>query len=357
MEIKDSMKISEKKRMLMLTDGGIDQASARIRAIYYIPYFEKCGFKVCLIPRTGKKPSGNFHRYCIFPLVKRYLWLKRICSLHFRTWDLIFIQRSFINEFTLCKLKNKVPLLFDFDDAIYLGGKSSSNRKRAEIMIKYADEISISTEFLNDFCGLFNKKGVIVPSPVETDRIRPLPKQHNSVPVIGWIGSSWTTDYLKEVEAALQKLHQELQFRFLTSGEKQGYSISNIDHISRKWSLEDENSIINEIDIGIMPLPDDEFTRAKGGYKLYLYMAGGIPCVASPVGINSSIIRNNENGFLASSEQEWINALEKLLPDRELCRRLGETGRKEAISKYDRAVCAEKIIGIICRLTEQYERG
>lgn len=350
MEIKACTDISDKKRMLMLTDGNIDQASARIRAIHYIPYFEKSGFKVYLIPRIGKKPSGNFHRYCVFPLVKRYLWLKRICSLHFRAWDLIFIQRSFINEFTLRKLKNKVPLLFDFDDAIYLGDKSSSNRKRAEIMIKYADEISISTEYLNDFCGLFNKIGVIVPTPVETDRIRPLPKQHNDVPVIGWIGSSWTTDYLKVVEAALQKLHQEIPFRFLTSGEKQGYRISNIDHISRKWSLEDENSIINEIDIGIMPLPDDEFTRAKGGYKLYLYMAGGVPGVASPVGVNRSIIRDGENGFLASTEDEWIESLRKLLLDTQLRKRIGKAGRDDAVKYYDREVCFKKLLEILNRL-------
>jgi glycosyltransferase involved in cell wall biosynthesis len=354
MKIKDCTEISEKKRMLMLTDGNIDQASARVRAIQYIPHFEKSGFKVCLIPRISKKSTDNFHRFIIFPLVKRYLWLKRFYSLYFRTWDFIFIQRSFISEFTLRKFKNKVPVLFDFDDAIYL--KSSSAKKRAGIMIKYADEIFVSTEFLNDFCALFNKKGHIVPSPVETDRIMPVLRHPNDLPVIGWIGSSWTTDYLKVVETALQKTSKKIPFRFLSVGIKSDYRIENINHISKEWRYEEENAAINMMDIGIMPLPDDEFARAKGGYKLYLYMSGGIPCVASPVGINSSIIRNNENGFLASSEEEWIDALKKLLPDRELRKRLGENGRRDAISKYDRAVCAEKILGIICRLIKQYGR-
>ncbi|MBN2134869.1 MAG: glycosyltransferase family 4 protein, partial [Acidobacteria bacterium] len=232
--------------------------------------------------------------------------------------------------------------------------KSSSNKKRAGLMIRYADEIFISTEFLNEFCALFNRKGIVVPSPVETDRIMPVLRHPNDVPVIGWIGSSWTTNYLKVVETALQKIGKKIPFRFLSVGMNSEYRLENINHISKEWRYEEENASINMMDIGIMPLPDDEFTRAKGGYKLYLYMAGAIPCVASPVGINSSIIRNNENGFLASSEEEWIDALEKLLSDRELRKRLGENGRKDAISKYDRAVCAEKILGIICRLIKQH---
>jgi glycosyltransferase involved in cell wall biosynthesis len=354
MNNKDCTVISDKKRMLMLTDGNIDQASARVRAIQYIPYLEKNGFKVFLIPRISKKSTDNLHRFLIFPLQKRYLWLKRFCSLHFRTWDLIFIQRSFISEFTLRKLKNKVPVLFDFDDAIYI--KSSSFKKKTGIMIKYADEVFISTEVLNEFCALFNKKGLVVPSPVETDRIMPVLRHPNDVPVIGWIGSSWTTNYLKVIETALQKTSKKIPFRFLSVGIKSDFRIENINHISKEWRYEEENASVNMMDIGIMPLPDDEFARAKGGYKLYLYMAGGIPCVASPVGINSTIIRNNENGFLASSEEEWIDALEKLLTDRELRKRLGENGRMDAINKYDRTVCAEKMLGIICRLIKQYGR-
>ena len=247
------------------------------------------------------------------------------------SWDILFIQRSFIKESALRKLKNKTAVIFDFDDAIYLNGHSSSNRRKSEIMIKYADEIIISTEFLNDFCSLFNKKGVVIPSPVETERIRPGNKPSGEIPVIGWIGSSWTTDYLKVVEPALQKLRKEVSFNFLTIGTRPDFRINNINHFSKRWSYEEENSFINEMDIGIMPLPDNDFTRAKGGYKLYLYMAGGIPCVASPVGVNQSIIRNGENGFLASSEDEWIEALKKLLTDKGLREKLGQAGRSRCV--------------------------
>lgn len=350
MEVKNHSLNSNKKRMLLLTDGNIDQASARIRAIQYIPFFESAGFEVCFIPRVSKKPSNIFHKYISFPLTKRFYWMKRMKALYFGSWDIIFIQRSFINEYILRKLKNKTPIIFDFDDAIYLNGKSASKRKKTEIMVKYADEIILSSEFLNDFCSTFNKKAFVIPSPVETERIKPESKQKDKVPTIGWIGSSWTTDYLNVVEPALQKISNELSFNFLTIGTRPDFRIENINHISRQWSYQNENSDINEMDIGIMPLPDNDFTKAKGGYKLYLYMAGGIPCIASPVGVNRTIIRNGENGYLASSEDEWIGAFRKLLTDTDLRKKLGQTGREDAIKYYDRTVCFEKLLEILDRL-------
>lgn len=350
MEVKNPGLNSNKKRMLLLTDGNIDQASARIRAIQYIPMFENAGFEVSFIPRVSIQPSNKFLRHFIFPLVKRYLWIKRMNALYLKSWDIIFIQRSFIKESALRKLKNKTPVIFDFDDAIYLSEHSSSTKKKSEIMVKYADEIIISTEFLNDFCSLFNKKGVVIPSPVETERIRPVKKDLREVLTIGWIGSSWTTDYLKVVESALQKLRKEVSFNFLIIGGRPDFRIPNIDHISKTWSYEEENSYIGEMDIGIMPLPDNDFTRAKGGYKLYLYMAGGIPSVASPVGVNNTIIRNGENGFLASSEDEWIRALKKLLTDTQLREKLGQAGRNDVLKYYNRTICFNKLAERVNRL-------
>jgi glycosyltransferase involved in cell wall biosynthesis len=347
----DNLKFSsDKKRLLLLTDGNIDHASARIRAIHYIPMLEKAGFEVCFIPRTGKKPPDVIFRYIVFPPVKRYLWIKKMYALYFKSWDIIFIQRSFLPEYVLRMLKKKTPVIFDFDDAIYISDQGPSNKKRSEIMIKYADEIIISTEYLNEFCGLLNKKGTVIPSPVETDRIKPAIKQPREKPVIGWIGSLTTTQNLMAAVTALQKLYKEVPFKFITMGAKPDYRISNINHISKPWSFEEENTFLSEIDIGIMPLPDYDFQRAKGGYKLYLYMAAGIPCVASPVGVNRSIIRNGENGFLANSEEEWIETLKKLITEPHLRQKLGQTGRNDAIKYYERSVCFEKLLDVLHRL-------
>lgn len=334
--------------MLILTDGNIDQASARVRAISYIPLFESEGFKVVHIPRVPCRPASFFQKYFSFPVTKRLLWLKRIFALLTRKWNIIYIQRLLISEWLMRIVSRKSFVIFDFDDAIYLPEKPGRRSHKTGIMINYADKVIVSTEYLNDFVGRYGKKAIVIPSPVETDRIFPMQSDHTrEIPVIGWIGSYWTTGYIKIIEPALQKLAEKIHFTFLTVGSDPAYKIAGINHVVKPWSLENECSLVNEMDIGIMPLPDDEFTRAKGGYKLYLYMSAGIPCVASPVGINSSIIRHGENGFLASSENEWIEALSKLLSDSELRKKMGSKGREDALNLYDRKVCFSMIMNLI----------
>jgi glycosyltransferase involved in cell wall biosynthesis len=340
---------NQSKRMLMLTDGNIEQASARIRAIQYIPLLEKSGYDVRLIPRVPNKPLNQFSTLIIFPIIKRMLWIKRMFAIFFQPWDIVFIQRIFIPEWAMQKLKAKAPIIFDFDDAIYINDRNPSDLIKTATMIKCSNEIIISTRFLNDFCLGQNKHGIVIPTPVETDRIIPVTKDHHKILSVGWIGSSWTTDYLKIIEPVLQKLSKELSFKFLTVGARPDYRIPQIDHVSEPWSYERENSYIGEMDIGIMPLPDNDFARAKGGYKIYLYMAGGIPVVASAVGINQEIIRNGENGFLASNEEEWFLFIKTLLLDHQLRNKLGKSGRNDALKYYERTVCFNSLSDIFKR--------
>ncbi|MBP8959288.1 MAG: glycosyltransferase [Bacteroidales bacterium] len=336
------------KKMLMLTDGSFDQASARVRAILYIPMFKKSGITVSHIPRVPLKPNSLFSKYFTFPLVKRFLWLKKAFFILSRKWDIIFTQRTFISEWMLSKVKRRTYIIYDFDDALYLQGDQHRNAEKTALMIKYADSIVVSSDYLNKFVMQFNKRATVIPSPIETERIFPQEnKIQNEIPVVGWTGSEWTVKYIKTIESALQRLAKEFTFKLLIVGANSSFNISGVNCSIRPWSFEKECDNLNEMDIGIMPLPDDEFTRAKGGYKLYLYMAAGIPCVASPVGINNIIIRHGENGFLAGSEEEWINSLRILLLDSELRKTMGRTGREYAMKYYDRKICFMSIMEII----------
>ena len=344
------LKMKHKNRthkLLMLTDGNFDQASARIRAIQYIPMLKNRGYSVCYIPRIPLKPTNFILKYGYFPLLKRLLWLKRHFALYFCRWDIIFVQRLLIDEHSLKRLTRKSKLIFDFDDAIYLHSLDPNAPIKAENMMRYAHRIIISSPWLNDFCHEFGKEGVIIPTPVETEVILPASKNGNKTPVIGWIGSSWTTSYLKLLEPVLQKLSEEIDFQLLTVGAKQEYTIPGVNHKNLKWEFGIEAKALLKMDIGVMPLPDEDFARAKGGYKLYLYMAAGLPCVASPIGVNSLIIKNGENGFLATSQNEWLSSLKKLMQNKELRTKMGENGRFQAVALYDRNVCFSQLIQII----------
>jgi glycosyltransferase involved in cell wall biosynthesis len=101
-----------------------------------------------------------------------------------------------------------------------------------------------------------------------------------------------------------------------------------------KWSAETEVQVLNSFDIGIMPLPDDEWAKGKCGLKGLSYMACGVTTIMSPVGVNNDIIENGTNGYLASSEEEWINYLSLLIEDAELRKRIGENARNTIEKKY-----------------------
>jgi len=345
------MPFEKKKRMLILTDGNIDNASARIRAILYIRFFESRGYKVKHISRIPQRASDLVSKYSVFPILKRWYYLKMVFAFLLGKWDLVFIQRIFIGKNLLTLFRPRsIPFIYDFDDAIYLNSNRPSNRERTANMIRFASEVIVSTGYLQEFCALNGKKAEIIPSPVETDRIRQSVKLGENIVTIGWIGSPWTTVFLELIETPLKKLAEKYSFIFLTVGARPDYKIAGINHIAKRWVFVNENEEIGKMDIGIMPLPDTEFARMKGGYKLLQYMSAGIPCVASPVGINQSIVKPGENGFLASTDEEWIIALENLINDPGLRLELGSNGRKDAVELFSREVCFDKLFRIIQKL-------
>ena len=337
----------KKLKLLMLTDGNFDHASARIRAIQYIPMLEASGYSVKLIPRVAVKSTNLIRKYIIFPMMKRLLWLNRISAIWFFHWDIVFVQRLFIDKFSLRRLKAGSKLIYDFDDAIYIDGANHRAVKNAANMIQFAHKVIISTPMLNNFCEKYGKDAIVIPTPIESDIIQPSHKKQENVPVIGWIGSSWTTPYLDLITPVLQKLSEKVAFEFLTVGVNSGYLAPGVNHKNLPWELGIEAIALPSMDIGIMPLLTNEYAKAKGGYKLYLYMSAGIPCVASPVGINNQIIKHGENGFLANSQSEWYECLKILLNDKALRIKMGVNGRAQAVKLYDRKVCFSKFIKTI----------
>ena len=109
------------------------------------------------------------------------------------------------------------------------------------------------------------------------------------------------------------------------------------------WRLETEQATLASFDIGIMPLPDDRWSKGKCGMKALQFMAMGIPTICSPVGVNTDIIQDDQNGFIAATEDEWIEKLTRLLRSAELRQRLGHAGRVTVEEKYSALTQAPKV--------------
>jgi len=325
--------------------------SQRFRIEQFTDFFQENGF-ICetsnlITPETDRLfySKGNI-------LQKLFLFFKfgliRIKDvLRASKYDIVFVQREafFVGPAIFEKLfSRKTKLVFDFDDAIWLPNISKANKKlewlknykKTSKIIAYADSVIAGNEYLKQYALQYNKTVVVIPTTVDTNKYKKLKSTDTTdTVVIGWSGSVTTVQHFEYAIGFLKKLKEKygrkIEIKLIGDGAYQN-EVLGIKGIA--WNNETEIQDLSEFDIGIMPLPDDEWTNGKCGLKGLLYMALEIPAVMSPVGVNTEIIQDGENGFLAAQEEEWVEKLSRLIDDKDLRIRLGKAGRKTVVEKY-----------------------
>jgi glycosyltransferase involved in cell wall biosynthesis len=164
--------------------------------------------------------------------------------------------------------------------------------------------------------------------------------------VIGWTGSHSSVQYLSVVEGALRTLARIRPFRLRVIGVE-GLHIAGVDVECRPWSAATEVEELWPMTVGIMPLVEDPWTAGKCAMKAIQYLAIGIPAVVSPVGANRDVIQDGVTGFHASSEADWVRALQTCLDDEVLRSRLGKAGRKVVEARYSAESQAPRLAAVI----------
>ena len=263
-------------------------------------------------------------------------------------YDIIFIQREafmtgsvfFEKRFS----KSKAKVIFDFDDAIWHLDVSEANKnfhwlkhpgKTAEI-ISMVDLVFAGNQYLMDYARHHNDHVVIVPTTIDTTEYKPVNRELTKKQIcIGWSGSITTIKHFEMAVPFLKTLKAKFgeQICIKVIGDKT-YKLEQLNIQGINWNKQDELKELNEIDIGIMPLPDDEWAKGKCGLKGLQYMALGIATVMSPVGVNSEIIQDGANGYLASTDQEWFNKISILIESETLRDKIAKAGRQTVEEKY-----------------------
>ncbi|MCL4479596.1 MAG: glycosyltransferase family 4 protein [Deltaproteobacteria bacterium] len=216
--------------------------------------------------------------------------------------------------------------------------------KKFDEIIQLSTHIVAGNDYLAWHAKLLNKHVSVIPTVVDTDYYKPTTTiQNKNEVVIGWIGSGSTSVYLKLLDNIWKQLPGHHSMKVIGGV----YNPDGIQTTNMRWSLGTELAEMAEFDIGIMPLPDDEWAKGKCGLKVLQYMAMAIPCVASPVGVNTEVIQDGINGFLAKDEKEWIEKLTLLIENPELRNRIGKAGRKTVEVKYSLKVWAPKYVEIL----------
>jgi glycosyltransferase involved in cell wall biosynthesis len=238
--------------------------------------------------------------------------------------------------------QRRVPIVFDFDDAIFVSYRSPSNgylsylkfASKTKTICRLASHVMVGNPYLADYARQVNDRVTVIPTTIDTQKYRVSPRtEKTGPPVIGWTGSYSTVQHLDTLRGALKRLAEKESFRLRVIGTPT-YECPPLDVEAMPWRADTELEDLSAIDIGVMPLPDDRWSKGKCGLKALQFMALGVPTVCSPVGVNTDIIQDDQNGFVAGTEDEWVDKLGRLLRSRELRQRLGHAGRVTVEEKY-----------------------
>lgn len=348
------------------------QASTRMRFSLFIPELNKSGFQVELFSivndtTIGGKATGIWGIYELFKSrISSFLNVQRKLAntlpntlihvhLEFFPWLPYWLEKTLFN------FSGHKHYSVELDDAWfhrYDNHRSGLVRwllgKKIDNVMRDASCVIAGNAYIAQRAFAAGAQRVeIVPTVVDTDKYAATKTsldlsqnlKSDKLPVIGWIGSPSTTQFLWVIEAVIRELHAKNIAKFVAFGadarQLQGLPITVL-----PWDESAEITTLYGFDIGIMPLADSMFEQGKCGYKLIQYMACGLPVVASPVGVNNTIVLNDESGYLASTDTEWVRYLTLLCNNPELRDKLGKVGLQRATDHYSLKMVAPKVVSI-----------
>lgn len=314
--------------VLVLLMGGTTPSS-RIRVLDFLPELESAGIDV----ETRVIPKGPIGRLA--------------SMLDARRFDAVVIQKKWLSGPSLALLRSRARrLIYDFDDAVWCDEDGDDNR--LSDFGKFMEKMDIVVSGSRTLADTLEQAGVkaeVIPSCVDPGIYKPAGHIGGVAPVVVWIGTSGNTRYLDLIIPALTRVHASgVPFSLRVISDKPYQPSTRVDFPVENipWSLADEPARLAAGSVGVMPLPDNDWTRGKCGYKLLQYMAAGLPCVASAVGANREIVVESETGWTAVTDDDWVLALTQLLSDASLRRRMGGAGRKRVEERYSYKRAAEK---------------
>jgi len=346
---------SAHKKIIFLTPYPFDTAPGqRFRYEQYLDILKKNGYEIQLSSFLNKstysllyQPGKKFQKiWGIFSgFIMRFASLPEISRCNF-----VFIFREAspvgppVFEWIIAKLLRK-KIIYDFDDAIWLTDNLNESRfeqllrwrKKVSKICTWSYKVSCGNDYLYNYAKQFNPQVVLNPTTIDTENLHN-PQIYNSKTstqvTIGWTGSHTTLKYLKEIESVLQRIEHKFDIVkiLVIANQKPELALRTLQFLP--WRKQSEAIDLLKIDIGIMPLPDDEWTKGKCGFKALQYLAMGIPAIASPVGVNNLIVDQGKNGFLPKTEEDWFNYLNQLIENPSLRATLGNSGREKVIQNY-----------------------
>lgn len=346
-------------RLLAFTQSARDPAS-RFRLVQYLPALRQAGWQVdhrpnrpdrqWVSPLKSRVPRG-LHNRAARVLMSARRW-REVAGAD--RYDVVFVNRDLARwsmGMEPVLLRRNPRIVYDFDDALYVGG---IGERRAEWYCRHAAWVTPGNETLAEYARRHNDNVTVIPTVIDVEayRVRNGSRAGDSPVRVGWSGAdtsirSTLIRFLPVLVEAQRKVDFELVV--ITNTRPELPVPDDFRWTFVPWRPEQEGRMAELFDIGIMPLRDDVFERGKCGLKLLQYMAAGLPSISSPVGVNREITVEGRTGLLASSSEEWIEALEHLVRSPELHRPMGEASRRRCVEEYSVARWLPTVLDVLDR--------
>jgi glycosyltransferase involved in cell wall biosynthesis len=350
-------------RVLFLTKYPIEGASSRYRVFQYLPFVKSAGidYEVQSFMTTAMYRSMNAGSSTILKFLRTIVAsIRRIATVRrVRNFDLVFMQREclpfgppFLERYLLSK---GIRTIFDYDDALFIFRKSAhtpaadffKQPERVLRIFKSVNCVLAGNEWLRSQAAPHCPDVRVFHVAEDLERFKPRTGPEREVVTIGWLGSPSTEKYLNLIREPLRQIcarHPNVRVKIVGGGEFSDPAIP-VDQV--RWSLEREVDDLHSFDIGVMPLPQEEWSLGKSGGKARTYMAVGLPVVCTDIGFNRELVRDEETGFLVTSIDEWTQTLERLVTDPALRSRVGRAARREVEERFSLVKLGPQFVSIL----------
>ncbi|RTQ50608.1 glycosyltransferase family 1 protein [Hymenobacter gummosus] len=345
-------------RILFLTPYPLGKApSQRFRFEQYLPELDAQGWQYQLVPfldeatwsilykpgHVGAKVLG----------ILGGLWRRLLLVLTaVGKYDVVFVHREAapvgppVIEWLIARVLRK-RIVYDFDDAIWLQDpaweRAFASRlkypRKVSLICRWADRVSCGNAYLRDYAAQFSPQAVINPTTLDTENLHNIVRSQATAPggtvVIGWTGTHSTLRHLDLLWPVLERLEQEghrFEFRVISNFPPDYEGLKSLTF--RPWRKDTEIADLAGFHFGLMPLVDDAWARGKCAFKALQYMALGMPALVSPVGMNTEVVQDGHNGYVCATDEEWYEAIRRLLTDEALRTRLGTAARRTIVERY-----------------------
>jgi glycosyltransferase involved in cell wall biosynthesis len=353
-------------KVLALTRTSSIGPSTRYRIEQYRPLLAARGIDVETRPLFDERwfailerppGAGRFLAKAVYSLARLWVRCAQARAANRSDADVVLVEQQLFPHLPapleLALWPRAKRTIVELDDAIYL---TRGHRSKLQRLWAAADLVIVGNRFLAEVVRPHARQLAIIPTtidPARYDEALAAQRNHRAQrkpddPIrVGWVGLRYNFPFLRLLAAPLARLAadgRKVELRVISSGcPEQGPEWGSVRLIHRPWSEASEAAEIGVCDLGVMPLPDNEWARGKCALKLLQYMAAGLPVVASPVGVNADLVRHGENGLLAPDEAGWESALRQLADDADLRARLGDSGRETVLSDFSLGKGAEMV--------------